>query len=298
MPVVKSNTLLAVGEGSNLLFTKNFDGVVLHSAIKQIRIVEESDNDVYVEAGAGVNWDDFVAYCVEKNWYGVENLSVIPGEVGASAVQNIGAYGVEVKDVISTVNTVRIKDGSVKTFSNAECQYDYRDSIFKNKYKGEYIITSVVFHLKKNETYCLAYQHLESAVRQSGDLNLANVRKTIINIRNSKLPDPKVLGNGGSFFKNPVVDKNTFENLSVQYPNMPHYYVSETEEKLSAAWLIDQAEWKGKSIGCAGVHDKQPLVLVNLGNAAGSEIIHLAEEIQRTVKKKFGISLHPEVNYI
>jgi len=296
--IVKSNRLLHIGGGSNLLFMKDFKGVILHSAINFIKKVSEDADTVMLEAGAVVNWDDFVAYTVENGWGGVENLSLIPGEVGASAVQNIGAYGVEVQDVITEVNAVEIKTGESKTFSVEDCQYGYRESIFKKELKGKYIITSVLFKLQKQPEYKLNYQHLEAEVLKNGDINLQNIRQTIIAVRESKLPDPKIFGNAGSFFMNPVISKAHFNELLAQYPQMPHYFVSETEEKVPAGWLIDQCGWKGKQIGNAGVHDKQALVLVNKGGATGAEIVYLAEQIQASVKTKFGIELRAEVNYI
>ena len=296
--IVKSNRLLHIGGGSNLLFMKDFKGVILHSAINFIKKVSEDADTVILEAGAVVNWDDFVAYTVEKGWGGVENLSLIPGEVGASAVQNIGAYGVEVQDVILKVNAVEIETGEPKTFSVEDCQYGYRESIFKKELKGKYIITSVLFKLQKQPEYKLNYQHLEAEVLKNGDINLQNIRQTIIAVRESKLPDPKIFGNAGSFFMNPVISKAHFNELLAQYPQMPHYFVSETEEKVPAGWLIDQCGWKGKQIGNAGVHDKQALVLVNKGGATGAEIVYLAEQIQASVKTRFGIELRAEVNYI
>ncbi len=296
--IVKSNRLLHIGGGSNLLFMKDFNGVILHSAINFIKKVSEDADTVMLEAGAVVNWDDFVAYTVENGWGGVENLSLIPGEVGASAVQNIGAYGVEVQDVITEVNAVEIETGELKIFSVDDCQYGYRESIFKKELKGKYIITSVVFKLQKQPEFKLNYQHLEAEVLKNGDINLQNIRQTIIAVRESKLPDPKIFGNAGSFFMNPVISKAHFIELLAQYPQMPHYFVSETEEKVPAGWLIDQCGWKGKQIGNAGVHDKQALVLVNKGGATGAEIVYLAEQIQASVKSKFGIELRAEVNYI
>ena len=296
--IVKSNRLLHIGGGSNLLFMKDFNGVILHSAINFIKKVSEDADTVMLEAGAVVNWDDFVAYTVENGWGGVENLSLIPGEVGASAVQNIGAYGVEVQDVITEVNAVEIETGELKIFSVDDCQYGYRESIFKKELKGKYIITSVVFKLQKQPEFKLNYQHLEAEVLKNGDINLQNIRQTIIAVRESKLPDPKIFGNAGSFFMNPVISKTHFNELLAQYPQMPHYFVSETEEKVPAGWLIDQCGWKGKQIGNAGVHDKQALVLVNKGGATGAEIVYLAEQIQASVKSKFGIELRAEVNYI
>ncbi len=296
--IVKSNRLLHIGGGSNLLFMKDFKGVILHSAINFIKKVSEDADAVMLEAGAVVNWDDFVAYTVEKGWGGVENLSLIPGEVGASAVQNIGAYGVEVQDVITEVNAVEIETGETKTFSVEDCQYGYRESIFKKELKGKYIITSVVFKLQKQPEFKLNYQHLEAEVLKNGAINLQNIRQTIIAVRESKLPDPKIFGNAGSFFMNPVISKAHFNELLAQYPQMPHYFVSDTEEKVPAGWLIDQCGWKGKQIGNAGVHDKQALVLVNKGGATGAEIVYLAEQIQASVKSKFGVELRAEVNYI
>lgn len=296
--MVKSNRLLPVGCGSNLLFMHDFKGVVLHSLIKSIERIQEDADAVYLKVGSGVVWDDFVAYCVESGWGGVENLSLIPGEVGAAAVQNIGAYGVEVQAVIVEVNTVEIENAAVRTFSKEECHFSYRQSIFKNELKGKYIITSVVFRLNKRPVFKINYQHLEAEVLKNGSIDLLSIRKTIIAIRESKLPQPKVYGNAGSFFMNPVISKQSFFGLQARYPQIPHYFVSETEEKVPAGWLIDQCGWKGKQIGNAAVHDKQALVLVNRGGATGAEIIFLAEQIQASVKEKFGIELKPEVNYI
>lgn len=296
--VMKSNRILHVGSGSNLLFMNDFKGAILHSQIKSIDLVAEDEHSVFVEIGSGVVWDDFVAYAVGNGWGGVENLSLIPGETGASAVQNIGAYGVEVQDVIEIVKTVEIETGKIREFSNAECEYDYRESIFKKELKGKYIVTSIVFKLDKQPAFKLEYQHLEEEVRRNGDLSLQNIRQTIIAVRESKLPDPSIQGNAGSFFMNPVISKQLFTDLQAEYPNIPHYFVSEMLEKVPAAWLIDQCGWKGKQIGNAGVHDKQALVLVNKGGATGAEIVHLAEQIQLSVKNKFGIDLVPEVNFI
>ena len=298
MDIVKQNRILHIGSGSNLLFLKDFEGVVLHSAIKDITGTREDVDSAYLEVGSGVVWDDLVAYCVLNGLGGIENLSLIPGEVGASAVQNIGAYGVEVQDIILEVNAVEIETATVRTFSNEECHYGYRSSIFKNELKGKYIITSVLFRLDKKPKFKLNYQHLEEEVLKCGEVNLQTIRQTIIAVRESKLPDPKVLGNAGSFFMNPIIAKTLFVSLQEKYPNIPHYVVSETEEKVPAGWLIDQCDWKGKQIGRAGVHDKQALVLVNLGGATGAEIVHLAEQIQSSVKETFGIELRPEVNYI
>jgi len=298
LDIVKSSELLAIGGGSNLLFLNDFKGVVIHSVYNKIKQVDEDDQHVYLEVGSGVNWDDFVEYAVENGWGGVENLSNIPGEVGASAVQNIGAYGVEVQDVIVTVNAVEIATSKTKTFTNEACCYAYRQSVFKNELKGKFIITSVIFRLSKQPNFVLNYQHLEEDLLKSRAINLRQIRKTIIAIRESKLPDYKLLGNAGSFFMNPVITKQEFNNLQVKYPAIPHYFVSNTEEKVPAGWLIDQCGWKGKQIGNAAVHDKQALVIVNKGNATGTEIVYLAEKVQQSVTEKFNIDLTPEVNYI
>jgi len=296
--LVKSNRVLHIGCGSNLLFLSDFKGVILHSEIKNIEIELEDKNTVYLKVGAGVAWDDLVAYSVQNNWGGVENLSLIPGETGAAAVQNIGAYGVEVKDVIVQVNTIEFETGKIRVFSNNECKYGYRESIFKYEFKGKFIVTSILIRLDKNPVFKLNYSHLEDDVSKNGKINLQNIRKTIITIRESKLPNPNEFGNAGSFFMNPVISTSQFLKLQDSFPVIPHYFVSETQEKLAAAWLIEQCGWKGKSIGNAAVHDKQALVLINTGGASGAEIVHLAEQIQISVKGKFNVELQPEVNYI
>lgn len=296
--IMVNNKVLHIGGGSNLLFLNDYDGTILHSEIKYINIVSENDSTVAVQVGAGVVWDDFVAYAVENGWGGIENLSLIPGEVGASAIQNIGAYGVEVCDVIKEVHAINLKTGAKEIFNTHDCKYAYRESVFKQELKGQFAITSVIFELQKNPAFKLDYQHLESQVLQNGALTLSNIRNTIIAIRESKLPDPKLVGNAGSFFMNPVVSRIQFENIQSNYPEIPHYYVSTELEKIPAAWLIDQCGWKGKTVGNAGVHHNQALVLVNKGGATGAEIAHLAILIQKSVFEKFGIQLTPEVNFI
>ena len=298
LDIVKKNKLLHIGSGSNLLFLKDFNGIILHSGIHSINVINEDADSVFLEVGSSMVWDDFVAYCVDNGWGGAENLSLIPGETGASAVQNIGAYGVEVQDLIVRVNAVEIETAEFKTFTNEECRYGYRDSVFKNELKGKYIITTILFRLMKKPVFKLNYQRLEEEVLKNGVVNLQNIRQTIIQIRQSKLPDTKITGNAGSFFMNPVISKEQFNSLQSSYPQIPHYFDSETKEKIPAAWLIDQCGWKGKHIGNAGVHEKQALVLVNLGGATGAEIVYLAQQIQKSVKEKFGIELTPEVNYI
>ena len=290
---------LHIGGGSNLLFTGDFDGMILHSAIKGFEVVSENEDEVLVRAGAGEVWDDFVAYTVEKGWYGAENLSLIPGEVGASAVQNIGAYGVEAKDLIVKVDTLEVETGKERVFGNEECGYAYRESVFKHALKGKYIVTHVTYRLFQRPSYRLDYGNVRAELEKRGcELTLENVRQTIIDIRESKLPDPKVQGNAGSFFMNPIVPRPLFEELLGKYPSMPFYEVDAERVKIPAAWMIDQCGWKGKQLGRAGVHNKQALVLVNCGGATGQEIIALSEEIQRSVFDKFGVRISPEVNFI
>ena len=299
MPEVKEGRWLHIGGGSNLLFTGDYPGAVLHSAIKGHEIVKENGEEVIVRVGAGEVWDDFVAYTVAQGWYGAENLSLIPGEVGASAVQNIGAYGVEAKDLITEVEAVDVNTGEERVFKNEECGYAYRESVFKLSLKRRYVLTHVSFRLKKTPLYQLDYGNVRAELEKRGcGLTLENVRQTIIDIRNAKLPDPKIQGNAGSFFMNPMVSRSQFEALLAQYPQMPHYEVDAHRVKIPAAWMIDQCGWKGKQLGRAGVHDKQALVLVNLGGATGKEIIRLSEEIQKSVYEKFGVCISPEVNYV
>lgn len=290
---------LHIGGGSNLLFTSDFKGTVLHSAIKGFEIVGETDSYVDIKVGAGEVWDDFVEYTVRNGLYGAENLSIIPGEVGASAVQNIGAYGVEVKDIINTVHTLCIEDLSSKDFTNEECCYSYRNSIFKGDVKGKYIVTYVTYRLSKIENYHIRYGNISLELEKKGlALSLHNVRNVIIDVRHSKLPEPSVLGNAGSFFMNPVVGVEKFDELLALYPDMPHYPFDENRIKIPAGWLIDKCGWKGKRMGPAGVYEKQALVLVNHGGATAGDIIGLADEIIKSVENRFGVTLLPEVNYI
>ncbi|PIF01864.1 MAG: UDP-N-acetylenolpyruvoylglucosamine reductase, partial [Paludibacter sp.] len=247
--IVKSNPLLHIGSGSNLLFINDFKGVVLHSIIQSIEILEENEETILIKVGAGVVWDDFVQYCVKNNFIGVENLSLIPGEVGASAVQNIGAYGVEVKDVIQNVETIDTKTLQLKQFSNEECQYEYRSSVFKTEQKNRYIVTHVTFKLSKKEDFTLHYSHLKESVLELGEITLGNIRKTVIKIRESKLPDPKELGNAGSFFMNPIITKEQLKTIQINYPNIPSYFLNNNKVKIPAGWLIEQAGLKGKRFG-------------------------------------------------
>lgn len=288
---------LHIGSGSNLLFIKDYEGTVLHSRITEIEVIAENGNQVSVRVGAGMIWDDFVAYCVGKGWYGLENLSLIPGEVGASAVQNIGAYGVEVKDFITSVDTISIF-GKKRVFQTRECEYAYRKSIFKRPEMKSVFVTYVTFCLSKKESYTLDYGTIRQELTKYSIVDLETLRRVIIEIRESKLPDPKILGNAGSFFMNPIVSRVQFEELQRQFPSMPHYDIDEERVKIPAGWMIDQCGWKGKALGPAAVHDKQALVLVNLGGATGSDIVALSDAVRASVYEKFRIEIFPEVNFI
>lgn len=288
---------LHIGGGSNLLFTGDYRGVILHSLIGGIEVTEETDEAVMVRVGAGVIWDDFVAYCVDHGWYGAENLSLIPGEVGAGAVQNIGAYGVEVKDLVVAVETVNIQ-GVKRVYSRDECEYSYRSSLFKQPEMKQVFVTCVRFRLSKKEHYTLDYGTIRQELENYPAVDLKTLRKVIIDIRKSKLPDPKVLGNAGSFFMNPVVSRNVFESLLKEYPQMPYYELNDGRIKIPAGWMIDKCGWKGKSLGPAAVHDKQALVLVNRGGATGADIVALSNAVRASVCERFGIDIHPEVNFI
>jgi len=284
---------LILGGGSNLLFCSDFKGLVIHPQIKGIERVGEDTNFVYLRVGAGVVWDDLVAYAVENNWGGIENLSFIPGHVGASPVQNIGAYGVEAKDTIHQIECVLIATGEEKVFTNSECCFGYRDSIFKHEWRA--IVTHVTFRLHKQPQLCTHYAQVEDELKNYPDRSLATVRQAIIAIRRRKLPDPAELGNAGSFFKNPVVSKTTAERLAAYDPQMTLYPVDNEHIKLPAGRLIELAGWKGKRTGNVGVHAQQALVLVNYGGGTGSEIYQLAQAIQTSVYEKFGIALELEV---
>lgn len=286
--------LLILGGGSNLLLTGDYNGTVLHSGI---RFLEQTD-ECHVRCGSGFIWDDVVDYCVANNLYGAENLSIIPGEVGASAVQNIGAYGAEAKDLIECVEAVEIETGQICRFTNTECAYSYRQSKFKHAWKNRFLITAVTYKLSKTYNPKLDYGNIRVALAAKGIDNptAIQLRETIIDIRNAKLPDPKVLGNAGSFFMNPVVSTHKYNQLAQQYVGMPHYTIDSEYEKIPAGWLIEQCGWKGKALGKAAVHNKQALVLVNCGGATGSEVVQLYKTIQHDVKQKFDIEIKPEVN--
>lgn len=295
--------LLHIGGGSNLLFLSDFAGIILFSEIKDITLLSEDEETVLVSVGAGVTHDDFVQYAIQKGWYGVENLSLIPGQVGASAVQNIGAYGVEAGDFIKTVHTISLEDGTSRQWNHDELCYSYRHSIFKDQaIRGKYAVCHVVFQLKKRFTPCLNYGGLRATLQQKGiseeNLSATLLRDIIIETRQNKLPDPKVMGNAGSFFMNPIVGIETLHAIQTQFPNAPYYEVDAGHVKVPAGWLIEQCGWKGKSIGSAAVHDRQALVLVNKGGATGKDILELCKAVQQSVEETFGIHLYPEVNFI
>jgi UDP-N-acetylmuramate dehydrogenase len=289
---------LILGGGSNLLFTGDFKGLIIYPDIHGIRILSETDQMVEVEVGAGENWDNFVAKCVEKGWGGAENLSLIPGNAGAVPVQNIGAYGVEAESIIVNVDGIDIDTLEKKSIKGSECKFEYRNSIFKTQLKDKFIVTSVIFRLLKNPSFVLTYGVLKTELTKYEEVNLKTVREVVISIRESKLPDPKKIGNAGSFFKNPVVLKDVAKELEDQYSGIPLYGAGEGRVKIAAGWLIEKAGWKGKSFGNAAVHDKQALVIVNKGNATGREIYELSKKIRMDVYSKFGIELEPEVNIV
>ena len=292
---------IIIGGGSNLLLTKDYDGIVVRSNIKGYYFEEGSVNGDYrMVCGSGEVWDDMVAKSIEAGYCGMENLSLIPGDVGASAVQNIGAYGVEAKDLIRCVWMVEIATGKAKMIGNEECEYGYRQSRFKQDWKNRFLITRVTYGLSRKFTPHLDYGNIRSELERKGiaEPTARQLREIIIDIRQAKLPDPKVEGNAGSFFMNPVVSREKYEQLAAQYEGMPHYEIDASHVKIPAGWMIDQCGWKGKSLGRAGVHSKQALVLVNRGGASGREIVDLCETIRKDVRQKFGIDIHPEVNII
>ena len=296
----QNNKLLVLGGGSNILLTGDFDGLVLKNELMGINLEKEDENFYYVRAGAGENWHQFVLYCIEKGYSGVENLSLIPGTVGASPMQNIGAYGVELKDVFHELQALHIQTGELKNFTNRECNFGYRESIFKNKVKGEYLILSILYKLPKLPVYNISYGAIAAELEQMGiqRLSAKAISDAVIRIRQSKLPDPKLIGNAGSFFKNPELEMENYLALKEAFPNLVAYPVEGQKIKLAAGWLIEQCGWKGYRKGDAGCHDKQALVLVNYGSAKGSDLVELAGEIIGSVKEKFGVELHPEVNII
>jgi UDP-N-acetylmuramate dehydrogenase len=297
---VTEEPLLILGGGSNILFTEDFEGVVLKNNIKGIHTAEETNDTILVDVGAGENWHQFVLHAVSNGWAGIENLSLIPGSVGASPIQNIGAYGVEVKDVIASVEAVNIETKESRQFSNGECQFGYRDSIFKREEKGKWVITKVRFALRKNATLNTTYGAIKDTLDKMGISvpSIADVSQAVISIRRSKLPDPTQIGNAGSFFKNPEISVKQFASLKETYPNMVSYPIDASKVKVPAGWLIETAGWKGKNFGTYGVHKDQALVLVNYGNADGNDIKQLAQSIKHSIWETFGIQLETEVNII
>lgn len=298
----KANTaeqLFFLGGGSNMLLTQDIQKTVVKVDLKGIEIIQEDEDFVWVEAQAGENWHEFVLWAVQNNYGGIENLSLIPGNVGTTPIQNIGAYGVELKDVMSGCSTLEIKSQEQQQFTTAQCEFGYRESVFKNKLKNQHVITAVTFKLtKKDHQLKTSYGAIQEELDQAGitEPTIQDVSTAVINIRNSKLPNPKEIGNSGSFFKNPVISKQQFQNIQNSYPTIPHYQVDEQYFKIPAGWLIEKAGFKGSRYGDAGVHEKQALVLVNYGNASGTEILRLAQTIQKNVFKLFQINIEAEVN--
>lgn len=296
----QSTPRMILGGGSNILFTKDVDGLVLKNELKGITVLREDDDYIYVKAGAGENWHRFVMHCIDHNYAGLENLSLIPGNVGASPMQNIGAYGVEIKDHFHELEAWRLKDNALVTFNNADCAFGYRESVFKRKYKDQFVILSVTYRLLKQPHFNTSYGAIEQELQRMGvsDLSIKAISQAVINIRSSKLPDPAQIGNAGSFFKNPTVDGAQYESLKIAHPNIVAYPVDNGHYKLAAGWLIEQCGWKGYRHNDAGVHAKQALVLVNYGNASGHEIYQLSQQVLDSVKEKFGVELEREVNII
>ncbi|MDE3235245.1 MAG: UDP-N-acetylmuramate dehydrogenase [Bacteroidota bacterium] len=296
----QKNPLLILGGGSNILFTKNFDGLVLKNELKGIELVKEDDEYYYVKAAAGEVWHEFVLHCLEHNYAGIENLSLIPGNVGASPMQNIGAYGVEIKDVFYELEAYHIQSHAIQTFGLKDCEFGYRESVFKRKFKDQFIILNVTYKLRKQPVFHTSYGAIEKELEKMSvkELSIKAISQAVINIRSSKLPDPKVVGNAGSFFKNPIVSKFRWHVIWEEYRDIPYYTSDNYHYKIPAAWLIEQCGWKGYRRNDIGCNPLQPLVLVNYGNATGNEIIELSEQIIQSVKQKFGIELEKEVNII
>ena len=297
----KTQKKFILGGGSNMLLTKDIDALVIHIDLKGKKIIKENENFVWVESKAGENWHEFVLWTIDQNFGGLENMSLIPGNVGTTPVQNIGAYGTEIKDTFVSCEAMTIENQEMKTFLKEDCHFGYRESVFKNVAKNQYVITSVVFKLTKhNHKINISYGDITAELAKNNitNPNLKDVSNAVIAIRQSKLPDPKELGNSGSFFKNPILLKSDFEKIHQQFPEMKYFDISETEVKVPAGWLIEQAGFKGKRFGDAGIHKNQALVLVNYGNATGQEILDVSKNIQETIFKTFGIHIEAEVNVI
>lgn len=301
-PEWKENQHLILGGGSNILLTDDFHGIVVINKISGTDILEENEKSVVVKCGAGENWHQFVLHTLQQNWGGLENLSLIPGTVGAAPMQNIGAYGVEIKDTFHSLEAINLKTGTMEYFTSAECNFGYRESVFKHELKGQYFITSVSFKLDKTDFHHLNLEYgvIKNVLKDKGieSPTIQSVSDAVIEIRQSKLPDPKKIGNSGSFFKNPIIDATQFKKLKQLFPEMPFYELEEGKMKLAAGWLIEKAGWKGHKENGVGVHQKQALVLVNYGEGKGQDILNLAKKIQDSVHSKFGVELSPEVNFI
>lgn len=293
---------LILGGGSNVLLCHDFDGLVLKMNIQGIDVIREDDDHVYLTVGAGINWHELVVFCVKQKFAGMENLALIPGTVGAAPMQNIGAYGVELEQVFDSLTAVHLLTGEKRTFSHTDCQFGYRESIFKRDLKGQFIITSVTFRLDKRPTFHTRYGAIQETLTDMGvshdALSIKAISEAVIHIRRSKLPDPAQIGNAGSFFKNPEVPKVQFDALKAQFDTLPGYPIGDDVVKIPAGWLIEQAGWKGYRAGDVGVHTKQALVLVNYGDATGQELLTLAGQIQDSVQEKFGVTITPEVNVV
>ncbi len=296
----KNNHHLILGGGSNLLLTKNVDGLVIKNELLGIELINENENSVFVKCAAGVVWHEFVMWCIDKNYGGIENLALIPGCTGASPMQNIGAYGVEIKDTFYELEAIELATGNIKKFTKSDCEFGYRESVFKRQFKNQFIITSVTFQLSKQPNFHIEYGAIkqELDLMNVSELNIKAIAQAVINIRSSKLPNPKEIGNAGSFFKNPEVSEIEFQRLKIEFPNIVAYPLENKNYKLAAGWLIEQSGLKGYRAGDAGVHKLQALVLVNYGSATGNQIFDLSSQVLQTVKQKFGVDLEREVNII
>lgn len=299
-PKLQNENRLILGGGSNLLFTRPLDALVIKIDLTGKKIISEDDRYVLVEAGAGENWHTFVRWTIDQNLGGLENLSLIPGNVGASPMQNIGAYGVEIKDSFHSLKAVNLITGEIQEFNKADCEFGYRESVFKRSLKNQFAIVSVQYRLKKYPDFNTSYGAIEQELERMeiSEISLDAISQAVMNIRQSKLPDPRVLGNAGSFFKNPTISESEFQHIICNHPDIPHYPAAGGMHKLAAGWMIEQCGWKGKRIGNCGMHERQALVLVNYGGATGEEIYDLSEQVLQSVKARFGVELEREVNII
>lgn len=299
-PTWKDTPILWLGGGSNVLFTEDFSGLVVRNRLYGVEVIHKNEESVWIKAAGGENWHAFVLFCVDNGYAGIENMALIPGTVGAAPMQNIGAYGVEIKDVLESLEAMSVETGEIVSFSKEACRFGYRDSVFKQEAKGHYFITSVTFRLSLHPAPNTSYGAIQDVLQQKGisTPGIRDVAEAVMDIRQSKLPDPAVLGNAGSFFKNPEIPTAQFLALRATYPSIPSYPVGEDRVKVPAGWLIEQAGWKGKRVGAVGVHERQALVLVHYGGGEGRDLVRLSQQIQADVLATFGIALHPEVNFI